>query len=100
MSHKKTFDPDDSISGVSVYIMRQTPGFEAVTVRFNVDAFLKPNERQRRGRSIQIAVKLAHRTPSYIALAFADAADQLLAATRKSARLNRLGTPIKKGRKP
>ena len=100
MSHKKTFDPDDTIKAVTTEMITPKTLFSAIALRAKIEAYLKPNEANPRGRGIYVAVGVANASPENMALAFEEIARQIRKSTRKTPRLNRLGTPIKKGRKP
>lgn len=96
MSHKKTFDPDDTIKTVTAELITPKTSFLAIALRTKVEAYLKPNESSSRGRGIHICVGVANSSPENVALAFEEFARQIRESTRKTPRLNRLGTSIKK----
>ena len=99
MSHKKTFDPDDTIKAVTTEMITPKTHFRAIALQAKIEAYLKPNEANPRGRGIYVAVGVANSSPENVALAFEEIARQIRLYTRRTPRLNRLGTPIKKGGK-
>lgn len=100
MSHKKTFDPDDRLRCADAELCVNIGlGPAPFMIRARFRAYKKPNESGKNERGIMTSIGISEASPENVALTFEEIARQIRLSTRRTPRLNRLGTPIKKGGK-